>query len=119
MVEDHETEEDSGPKPSGEKEAESSAEEDMRMSGKVGSADQLLGYIVWFTNAVELYQKKNHNGFGCGRPNHLVKDCQKGLGKTARKVGLNLKEGMAKKGGQTSLKLVAAQQATLGEAPQV
>ena len=117
MVEDCETEEDSGQKPNGEKEAESSAEEDAGMSGKVGGADQSLGYIVWFTNAVELYQKKNHNCFGCGSPDHLVKDCPKDLGKTARKVGLNLKERMAKKGGQTSLKLVAAQQATLGEAP--
>ena len=37
-LEDHETEEDSGPKPDWEKEAKSSAEEDMGMSGKVGGA---------------------------------------------------------------------------------
>ena len=54
MVEDHETEEDSGPKPNGEKEVKSSAEEDMGMSGKVGGTDQLLGYIVCFANAEEL-----------------------------------------------------------------
>ena len=116
-VEDHETEEDSDPKPDGEKEPESSAEEDVGMSGKVGGADQSLSYIVQFVNAVELYQKNNHSCFGCGSLDHLVKDCPKDLGKTTRKVGLNMKEGMAKKGGQTSLKLVAAQQATLGKAP--
>ena len=41
----------------------------------------------------------------------------KGPGKIAKKVGLNLKEGTAKKGGHTSVKLVAAQQAILGKAP--
>ena len=45
VVEDHETEEDSGSKPNGEKEAEPSAEEDMEVSGKVGGTDQSLGYI--------------------------------------------------------------------------
>ena len=39
------------------------------------------------------------------------------MGKTARKVGLNLKEGMARKGGQSSQKLVAMQEATLGNVP--
>ena len=38
--------------------------------------------------------------------------------KTTRKVGLNLKEGMAKKGDWSCEKLVAAQEATLGDAPQ-
>ena len=42
-----------------------------------------------------------------------MKDCPKELGKTARKVGLNLKEGTVKKGGQSSQKMVATQQATL------
>ena len=41
-----------------------------------------------------------------------MKDCPKDLGKTTRKVGLNLTKGMAKKGGQSSQKLVAIQQAT-------
>ena len=45
-----------------------------------------------------------------------MKDCPMDLGKTARKVGLNLKEGTAKKGDQTSLKMVAAQQSTSGKA---
>ena len=80
-LEDHETEEDSGPKPDGEKEAKSSAEEGMGMSGKVGGTDQSLDYIVQFTNAVELYQKKNCNCFGHGSPNQMVKDCPKDLGK--------------------------------------
>ena len=84
----------------------------------VGDVDPSLGYIVWIANAVELYQKKNCNCFGCGSPDHMVKDCPKGMGITARKVGLNLKEGMAKKGGQSSQKLLAAQKATPCNAPQ-
>ena len=47
-----------------------------------------------------------------------MKDCPKELGKATRKVGLNLKEGMAKKGGWSSQKLVAAQQATPDDASQ-
>ena len=74
------------------------------MTGEVGIVDPSLGYIKWITDAVELYQKKDSNCFGCGS---LVKDCLKELGKTMRKVGLNLKEGTAKKGGQSSQMLVA------------
>ena len=74
-VEDHETEEDPGPKPNGEKQAKSSAEEGMGTLGKVGDVDLSLGYIMQFANAVELYQKKNHNCFRCGSLDHLVKDC--------------------------------------------
>ena len=85
-----------------EKETKSSAEEDMGMSGEVGGAGKSLGYIIWFASTVELYQKKNCNCFGCGSLDHLVKDCPKDLGKTARKVSLNLKEGTAKNGGWTS-----------------
>ena len=59
MVEDCETKEDSGPKPDGEKEAESSAEEDAGTTGEVGNVDPSLGYITWFTNVVELYQERN------------------------------------------------------------
>ena len=109
VVENHETEEDSDPKPNGEKHTESSAEEDVGTLGTVGDADLSLGYI-----AVELYQMKNWNCFGCGNPDHLVKDCPKDLGKTTRKVGLNLKEGRVKKGGQFSQKSMAIQQATPG-----
>ena len=115
-VEHHETEEDSGPKPNGEKEAASSAEEDVGMTGKVGDADPSLGFIACFANAVDLYQKRNCNCFGCGSPEHLVKDCLKEMGKTARKVGLNLKEEMVRKGGWSSQKLVAMQEASLGNA---
>ena len=118
MVEDCETEDDSGPKPNGEKEAESSAEEDTELACEVGDVDQLWGYITWFTNAVELYQKKKCNCFGCGSLDHQVKDCPKDLEKTAKEVGLNLKDGNVKKGGQSSQKLVATQQSTLGDAPQ-
>ena len=45
-VEDHKTEEDTGPKPDGEKEPKSSAEEDVGMTGKVGNVDPSLGFIV-------------------------------------------------------------------------
>ena len=77
VEEDCENEEDSGPKPDGEKEAKSSAKEDAGTLGKVGDAEPLLVYIMWFANAVDLYQKKNHNCFGCDNPDHLVKDCPK------------------------------------------
>ena len=75
VVEDHETEEDSGQKPDWEKEAMSSAEEDVGMSGEVGDVGPQ------FTNAVDLHQKKNHNCSGCGSPDHLMTDCPKDLGK--------------------------------------
>ena len=98
-VADCKTEEDSGPKPSGEKEVESSAEEDVGITGEVGDVDPSLGFVMQFANVVALYQKRNHNCLRCGSLDHLVKDCPKEMRKTARKVGLNLKEGMAKKGG--------------------
>ena len=60
--------------------------------------DQSVGYIAHFANAVELYQRKNQNCFGCGSPDHLVKDGSKDLRKTAQKASLNAKEGMMKKG---------------------
>ena len=87
------------------------------MTGGVGDIDPLLGFIVQFANAVELYQKRNHNCFGCGCSDHLVNDCPKEMGKTARKVSLNLKEGMAKKGNWSSQKLVVSQEAAPGDAP--
>ena len=46
-----------------------------------------------------------------------MKDCPKEMGKTARKVSLNLKEGTAKKGKQSSQKLVATQEVTPTNAP--
>ena len=87
------------------------------MTGEISDGNPSLGYIVWFTNAVQLNQKKNCNCFQCGSPDHLVKDCPKELGKATRKVGLNLKEGTLKKGGQAYQKLVVAQQATPDDAP--
>ena len=89
----------------------------MGMTGEIGNVDLSLGYIMQFANVVELYQKRNCNCFGCGNPDHLVKDCLKELGKTTREIGLNLKEGMAKKGVWSSQKLVVTQEATLGNAP--
>ena len=117
-VEDCETEVDSSPKPNGEKEAESPAEEDAGTTGEVGNVDTSLGYITLFANVVKLYQKRNHDCFGSGSPDHLVKDCPKEMGKTTRKVCLNLKERMAKKGYWSSQKSEAMQEATPGNAPQ-
>ena len=112
-VKECEMEEDSGPKPDKEKETEYPVEEDAGMTGEISDVNPSQ-----FANAVELYQKKYHNCFGCGSHNHLVKDCWKEIGKAMRKVGLNSKEGTAKKWDWSSQKLVAAQQATLDNAPQ-
>ena len=117
-VEDNKTEEDSGPKPNGEKEAEPSAEENMGMTGKVSNVDPSLGFVTQFANTLELYQKRNHSWFGCGSPYYLVKDCLKEMGKTTRKVGLNVKEGTVKKWGWSSQNSVATQEATLDNASQ-
>ena len=81
------------------------------MSG-VGGTDQLVGYIVHFANAAELYQRKNQNCLGCSSPDHLVKDCPKDLSKSAQKVSLNAKEGTMKKGGWTPQKPVVTQLAS-------
>ena len=61
-------EEDSGPKPDEKKETESPAEKDAGMTGEISDVNLLLGNIVQFANAIELYQKKNCNCFGCGSP---------------------------------------------------
>ena len=57
-VQNNQTEEDSGMKPEGKEKAESSAMEDIKTSSVVGGADHSVQYIVYFANAVELYQKK-------------------------------------------------------------
>ena len=49
MVEDFEVEENSGPKPDGEKEAESTAEKDTGWLDEVSNVNLLLGYIAQFT----------------------------------------------------------------------
>ena len=91
----------------GEEEVESS-EGDPDTPSEIGGADQPLSYIIRFANAIEPYQKKNQNCFGCSSPGHLVKDCLKDLGKVTRNVSLNVKEGMMKKGSQTPQKPVVA-----------
>ena len=108
--------EDLSVKPEGEEEAESSDGEDPETSSGTGGADQPVNYIVHFTNAVKLYQKKNWNCFGCGSPDHLMRDCLKDLSKTSQRVSLNAKEGMAKKGGQAPQKPVVAQLVSLDKA---
>ena len=82
-VESNEAEEDSGKKAEEEYEAESSAGEDAGTLIGVGGVDQSVGYIVHFAKLVTLYQRKNQNCFRCGSPDHLMKDCPKGLSKTA------------------------------------
>ena len=87
------------------------------MKEEVGNVDLLLGYIVQFANAVELYQKRNCNCFWVWQPRPPGERLSEEMGKTTRKVGLNLKEGTVKKGGQSSQKLVVMQEATPGNTP--
>ena len=72
-------------KPEGEEETECSHEEDPEILRGIGGADQLVGYIIHFTNVVKLYQSKNWNCFRCGSPDHFVGDCLKDLSKTIQK----------------------------------
>ena len=116
-VESNVAEEDFRVKPEGEEEAESSAREDAKTSGGAGGTDQLVGYIVYFGNMVEIYQRKNWNCFRCGSPDHLVKDSLKDLSKTPQKVTLNVKEGTMKNGSWAPKKPVVTQLASLDEAP--
>ena len=111
-VESNEAQEDSGAKPEGEEEAESSVGEDAETSSGAGGSDQSVGYNVHFANRVKLYQRRNQNCFRCSSPDHLVKDCSKNVSETTRKVSLNVKEGTMKKGGQAPLKPVVTQPAS-------
>ena len=115
IVESIGAEEDSSVKPEGEEEAVLLGEEDPETSSGVGGADQSASYIIHFANAVKLYQRKNQNYLGCGRPDHLIEDRLKDLSKTAQRVSLNMKEGNAKKGGWAPQKPVVAQLASLDE----
>ena len=58
-MESNEAEEDSGMKPEGEEETESSAAEDAETLSGAGGADKSVWYIVCFANAVKLYQRRN------------------------------------------------------------
>ena len=60
-MESTEAEEDLSIKPERDEEAESSSEEDAETSSGVGGADWSVGYIIPFSNAVKLYQRKNQN----------------------------------------------------------
>ena len=90
-VEDHEIEEDSGPKHNGDKEAESSAEE-----------DTLLSYIMWFTNAVKLYQKKKKELqlLWVWQPRSLSGRLPKGSGENHKEGRYKLERGDGKEGRQ-------------------
>ena len=80
MVESNGAAKDSGTKA---EETGSSDGEDQEILSGVGGANQSVGSIVCFANAVKLYQRKNQNCFGCGSPDHLMKDFPKDLSKTA------------------------------------
>ena len=110
-------EEDPGKKPEGEGETEPSADKDVEVLGGIGEIDQSVKYIVCFAKVVKLYQKKNRNCFGHGSPEHIVQDCLKDTSRSAWKVCLNMKEGMAKKGGQAPQKSAATQQTTPDDIP--
>ena len=71
-IRNDEVEEDSSVKQDEEGDAEPSVDEDVEASGRVGEMDQSIEYIIRFAKAVELYQKKNRNCFGCGSPDPLV-----------------------------------------------
>ena len=59
VVEDHETEDDSDPKPDKERETESPAEGDAGMTGEISDVNLVTRLdCMQFANAVELYQKK-------------------------------------------------------------
>ena len=58
--------------PDGEGETGSSAGKEVEASSRAGETDQSIEYIVHFTKAIELYQKKNRNCFGCSSPDHLI-----------------------------------------------
>ena len=100
--------------PEREEEIESSVG-DIDILNEVGEADQLISYIIWFANAVQLYQNKNWNCFRCNSPDHLVKDCPKDLGKFTRKE-FKCERGDNKVGKPEPQKPVAAQLASLDKA---
>ena len=67
-------------------------------TGNVGDLDPLLGYIAWFTNVVELYQKKNCICFGCGRPQSPGERLPKKTGESYKEGRFKLKRGDSKEG---------------------
>ena len=116
-VENAKGEADSGSKQGGEGETEPLADKEAEASGRAEGTDQSIEYIVCFTKVVEHYQQQTRSCFRCGSPNHLIWDCPKHINKSAQKVDLNTKEGMAKKGGQTPQKPAVVQWASLKETP--
>ena len=91
-------EEDSGPKPDEEKETKSPAEEDAGMTGEISDANPSLGHTAWFANAGELYQKKNHNWFGCGSPQPPGEGLPKRTGENHEEGRFKLKRGDGEEG---------------------
>ena len=116
-VRNDEVEEDPSEKPEGEGETEPSADKDVEVLGGIGEMDQSVECIVHFMKVVKLYQKKNRNCLGCGSPEHLMWDYPKDISRSAQKVYLNTKMGMAKKGGKAPQKSAAAQWISLDDRP--
>ena len=114
-MEGNEVGEDSNAKPEWEEEVESSAEGPYASSGLCG-AYHPISYIVHFANTVGLYQKKTQKCFGCGSPNHLIRDCPKDVGKITQKASLNMKEETTKMGGLAPQKPSVTQPVSLHEA---
>ena len=86
----------------GERRDRAFADEEVEALGKVKEADLSIKYIAHFTKAVELYQKKNKKCFGCRSSDHIIGDFQRIVSLHSLllvKAYLNMKEGMAKKGG--------------------
>ena len=94
------------------------ADDEVEVSGGAGGTGELKEYIICFTKTVKLYQQKNRSCFGYRIPDHLMWDCPKDISKSAEKADLNIKEGMAKKGGQAPQKPAVTQWASLEETPQ-
>ena len=67
------------------------ADEQVKVSGGVGGADQPVEYIVCFAKPVKLCQEKNRSCLGCRNPEHLVWDCPKDISKSAEKADVNTK----------------------------
>ena len=105
---------DSGAKPEGKEERESSAGKEVEASSGAGGTDQSVEFIIHFAKVVELYEKKNKTVLGAVALITSYMTAQKTL---AQKVNLNTKEGMAKKEGWTPQKSVATQQASPDKMP--
>ena len=117
VVEDPKTENTSGPKPNGEKEAKSSAEEDVGISGEVGGIDLFLVYITWCAKRGRVILTKEPQLLQVWQPGSPDEGLPKGSWVNCKEGRFNLERGNGKEG-KSSQKSAATQQGTLGNAPQ-